>query len=359
MRKFTLAFVVLVGLFFEGCIGSAHAQGKKYSDYPTSLTLGPSDLILFATPGVTNKTITGTNLFQQINGMQLWTNISGAIYAQNQRVKIFANGSLEVSEPLERDDIQVEITGRRANENGVVSLIYMTGVTTDANTFFTQISSGTSQTNGLVYIVMGDDTRDLMVLDPTLGWGGESAYVLNTATPISSGNIAVLKNSGTNKFNITWDGNVAEAGSLIPSGNTNRISTAGGLLLLDGVAIPTFATVTNVYTWSLSDMTTALTTGTNRNFWIPKFACTVKYVRANVATVSSSGLPTFDILEGATSILSTLITIDANERSSDTAATPAVISDSAIAAGAYVNFSQTVAGTAAAGAQLEIGFTIP
>lgn len=165
----------------------------------------------------------------------------------------------------------------------------------------------------------------------------------------------------TNVFvlSITATNGVTNYGNAQNNTGTYLTLNVSNALTVAGAPVATFAGITNVWRGALSDMTTALTTGTNRNYWIPKDACTVKYVRANVATVSSSGLPTFDILEGATSILSTLITIDANERSSDTAATPAVISDSAIAAGAYVNISQTVAGTAAAGAQLEIGYTVP
>lgn len=80
-----------------------------------------------------------------------------------------------------------------------------------------------------------------------------------------------------------------------------------------------------------SDESTALTTGTKRTFRMP-FAMTLTGVRASLTTAgSTSGVTTIDINEGGVSVLSTLLTIDFGEKTSTTAATPAVISDSALA----------------------------
>jgi hypothetical protein len=83
---------------------------------------------------------------------------------------------------------------------------------------------------------------------------------------------------------------------------------------------------------AVSDETTALTTGTAKLTFRMPFAMTVTEVRASLSTAgTTSGTTTIDINEGGTSILSTLLTIDATEKTSTTAATPAVISDSALA----------------------------
>jgi hypothetical protein len=81
-----------------------------------------------------------------------------------------------------------------------------------------------------------------------------------------------------------------------------------------------------------SDETTALTTGTAKvTFRIP-YAMTVYEVRASLTTAQASGsIFTVDINESGTSILSTKLTIDNTEKTSVTAATPAVISDSSLA----------------------------
>ena len=81
-----------------------------------------------------------------------------------------------------------------------------------------------------------------------------------------------------------------------------------------------------------SDETTALTTGTAKVTFRMPYAMTLSSVRASLTTAgSTSGTTTIDINEGGTTILSTKLTIDATEKTSTTAATPAVISDSALA----------------------------
>ena len=76
-----------------------------------------------------------------------------------------------------------------------------------------------------------------------------------------------------------------------------------------------------------SDETTALTVGTAKvTFRIPK-ALTLKAVRAGLSTAQTSGsILTVDINKNGTTVLSTKITIDNTEKTSVTAATPAVIS---------------------------------
>ena len=60
----------------------------------------------------------------------------------------------------------------------------------------------------------------------------------------------------------------------------------------------------------------------------------------------------FDVNEGGASIFSTTLTIDASEKSSETAATLAVISDPNIADDAEITIDIDTAGTGAKGAKL-------
>ena len=88
---------------------------------------------------------------------------------------------------------------------------------------------------------------------------------------------------------------------------------------------------TTSFVIACSDLDSDLTTGEKAVFRMP-YAYTVEAVRASLATAATGGtLLTVDINEGGTTILSTKITIDASETTSTTAATPAVISDSALA----------------------------
>ena len=108
----------------------------------------------------------------------------------------------------------------------------------------------------------------------------------------------------------------------------NRLIGYVGLAVAGGTPSP--YTRTTSFVIACSDETTALTTGTKVTFRLP-FAFTVTEVRASLTTAGTgANLVTLDFEQNGTSILSTLITIDATETTSTTAATPPVISTSAL-----------------------------
>ncbi|WP_061238163.1 DUF2793 domain-containing protein [Ectopseudomonas composti] len=81
-----------------------------------------------------------------------------------------------------------------------------------------------------------------------------------------------------------------------------------------------------------SDETTAITAGAGKVTFRMPYAFTLTSVRASLSTPQTGGsIVTIDINEGGTSILSTKLTIDNTEKTSTTAATAAVISDSSLA----------------------------
>jgi hypothetical protein len=81
---------------------------------------------------------------------------------------------------------------------------------------------------------------------------------------------------------------------------------------------------------------------------------TVTAVRASVGTAPTGSALVVDINEGGTTILSTKLSIDASEKTSTTAATPAVISDSALADDAEITIDIDQIGSTIAGAGLKI-----
>ncbi len=95
-----------------------------------------------------------------------------------------------------------------------------------------------------------------------------------------------------------------------------------------------------------------LTTGTAKVTFRMPFALTLTAVRASLTTTSSSGIPTFDINETGSTILSTKLTIDASETTSTTADAAVVISDTALADDAEMTIDIDTAGTGAAGAKI-------
>lgn len=106
---------------------------------------------------------------------------------------------------------------------------------------------------------------------------------------------------------------------------------------------------------AISDETTALTTGTAKVTFRTPYGCTITGVRASLTTDSSSGIPTFDINENGTTIMAvTKLTVDATEKTSSTAATAAVVSDTTLGFDTEITIDIDVAGTGAAGAKIYI-----
>jgi len=108
-----------------------------------------------------------------------------------------------------------------------------------------------------------------------------------------------------------------------------------------------------VLSYACSDETTNLTVGTLVTFRMP-FGFTLTSVRASVNTAPTVSSIIVDVKEGGASIFSTLLSIDATEKTSITAATPAVISDTSLADDAEITISTTQIGSGVAGAGLKI-----
>jgi len=115
------------------------------------------------------------------------------------------------------------------------------------------------------------------------------------------------------------------------------------------------ATVPCEFIVACSDETTALTAGTAKVTFRAPYAFTVTAVRASVTTAPTGGtLLTVDINESGTTILSTKLTFDASEKTTTTATTAAVISDSAIADDAEITIDIDAVGSTIAGAGLKV-----
>ena len=105
----------------------------------------------------------------------------------------------------------------------------------------------------------------------------------------------------------------------------------------------------------LSDETNSLTTGSAKYTFRMPFNMTLTEVRASATTAPSGSLIIVDINQSGTSILSTKLSIDENEKTSLTATTPAVISTSALVNDAEITLDiDQVGAPAATGKGLKI-----
>jgi hypothetical protein len=103
-----------------------------------------------------------------------------------------------------------------------------------------------------------------------------------------------------------------------------------------------------------SDETSNLTTGTAKVTFRMPYAMTLSSVRASVNTAPTGSTLIVDINEGGSTILSTKLSIDASELTSTTAATAAVISDTALADDAEITIDIDQIGSTVAGKGLKV-----
>jgi hypothetical protein len=103
-----------------------------------------------------------------------------------------------------------------------------------------------------------------------------------------------------------------------------------------------------------SDESTNLTTGTAKVTFRAPYAFTLTGVRSSVNTAPTGSTLIVDINEAGSTILSTKLSIDASEKTSTTAASAAVISDSAIADDAEITIDIDQIGSTIAGKGLKV-----
>ena len=135
------------------------------------------------------------------------------------------------------------------------------------------------------------------------------------------------------------------------TGNTNNQYTLAQLA--DGIQ----PSLSQSFIVACSDETTALTTGTAKATFRMPYAFTLTAVRASLTTAGTGvNLVTVDINEGGSTILSTKITIDANETTSVSAVTQPVISDASLANDAQmtIDIDQIDSGGVSAGLKVTL-----
>jgi len=177
----------------------------------------------------------------------------------------------------------------------------------------------------------------------------------------SSGKL--LKSNGTTA---SWQ-TVASADSIITTegdvivgasdGDGERLGagTAGKFLTTQGASsAPTWTSPTLSFIVSLTAEDGDATVADNLAIIRMPFAFEVTAVSAFCNTAPTGSTLTFDITEATSTILSTLISIDISEKTSTTAATPAVISDGTLAADAIIGFNCDQIGSSTAGAGIKI-----
>jgi hypothetical protein len=157
-----------------------------------------------------------------------------------------------------------------------------------------------------------------------------SANTLTRTTPQASSNSGSAVNFGAGTKYVYLSSTAAHLATLI---NTNP---------------------TESFIIACSDETTAITTGTAKATFRMPYAFTVTDVRASVNTAPTGSTILIDINEGGTTILSTKLMIDASEKTSTTAATPYVLSDTSLADDAEMTIDFDQVGSTIAGKGVKV-----
>lgn len=133
------------------------------------------------------------------------------------------------------------------------------------------------------------------------------------------------------------------------------ISGNGDTLISNNLTVSGSTSVEDYIVFSVTADNTDLQTGTSQMTFRTPFAMELYQVpRASLSTASTSGAVTVDINNGGTTIFSTNLTIDANESTSTTAATAAVLSQTSIADDAQITIDVDGAGTGARGLKVTL-----
>lgn len=209
-----------------------------------------------------------------------------------------------------------------------------------------------------------EDAQDAVgaMIDSTLTYVDGTPLLSRSAL---TGDVTASQGSNVTSYTVAASDTVAGKVELATTSETSTGTDTGRAVTPDGLAGSIFGTF--VISIVVSDPNGAnLTTGDGKAYWRVPSVCNgmnLVEVAAHVITVSTSGLPTVQIhnVTDAVDMLSTSLTIDANEKDSATAATPAVIntSNDDVATGDELRIDVDVAGTGTKGLMVELQFRLP
>jgi hypothetical protein len=150
-----------------------------------------------------------------------------------------------------------------------------------------------------------------------------------TATQIANATITAtqIANATITDTQVSASAAIALSKIAFPSQSGN----ADKVLKTDGTSTISWGYPEGCFVLAASDETTDITTGTAKVTFRAPFAFTIKRIpKATLSTASTSGLPEVNIKVAGATIFGTKLTIDANEKSSTTAATAATLATSTI-----------------------------
>lgn len=160
--------------------------------------------------------------------------------------------------------------------------------------------------------------------------------------PLSDVELATVIDLATRIYGIVPSG-LSFAGKAITLQQVLDLFRAQSALLLESLIV------------AVSDEATDLTAGTAKLTFRMPYAFTLTAVRASLSAASTSGAVQVDVNEAGVSVFgANKLTIDQGEKTSVTAATPATLTDTALADDAEITIDIDAAGTGAKGLKVTL-----
>lgn len=345
--------------------------------YINSLSSNAQDQI----DGKLASSLTDANIFVgNVSNQAAGVAMSGDATISNAGALTIANNAVTTDKILDANVTLAKVANAAANDKLLGAGNTGSGSSYAEITLGTNLSMSGTTLNASGGGVSDGDKGDITVSGSGATWTIDNNAVTTAKIADSNVTLAKIANISNNSFlgndsggaaapeeltgteatalldNVVGDSGAGGTKGLVPAPAAGD-AASNKYLKADGTWDTVAGAPSIPFTFALSDESTVISTGTAVVKWRAPYACTVDAVRASLSTASSSGTPTFDINESGTSILSTKITIDANEKTSTTAATAPVISDSSLADDAEITFDIDVAGTGAIGAKVTLFLT--
>lgn len=203
-----------------------------------------------------------------------------------------------------------------------------------------------AQTTGASTLTIPDQagtSRTFAFIDKAQTWTGVQTM---TSPSFTTPTLGVAAATSVNKVAITAP--ATSATLTIADGKTFTVNQTMTLDRQASTGLPVEFCI------AASDETTAITTGAGKVTFRAPYAFTVTAVRASVNTAPTGSTILIDINETGTTIISTKLMIDATEKTSTTAATAYVLSDTAIADDAEISIDFDQVGSTVAGAGVKV-----
>lgn len=206
-------------------------------------------------PGGTFPALDGqnlTNLPAGGGGDQVWTNDSGVIQpVSTNAIRILPNGQIRIGPSSFSDNgdtslvVQNDVDAGdsanldpfffsasnptdssygevglnlQASGGGTLSLVGKSAIAQEAQWDFSWVPASPSLT-------FSDENGVIFSLDPRSG-ASSTVLVVDTSVAHSSGNLLEVKNNGTNKFVVAWDGSISGPPNLATNNGNNQFSSA-------------------------------------------------------------------------------------------------------------------------------------